>query len=1075
MSDKVRLQNLRDFTVQIRHSRTNDIVGTGIVVSVNGEIVTCKHVVEDAGVNLTDAKGAEVGITFPLACTGEKLERRATVAGHFTEYHDDIVILQLIGSPPPLSEEKIAHFGDPRDSGGNPFQSYGYRRVDEYNCGYASGEIQGEIEPPPTRNLLSDPVELKSNDINHGMSGSAVLDKTRNLVVGIVSEIWDYPESTKNRDLAWAVNAKILTFDPIKLFIQSGSYPRRSAPQPKIDNNVAKKALVTKSEYLFSWDEVIGNEIKLLIEFLIKNFNVDWIKTAQIQKSDENRTINFFDLKNSLSFGINLEKMKAVLIICGLRTNDFIMKMENGKLNIYKLVFAFNNAPLLLSVWVGRDDLMKNISNDWYISKHHVVGLIGFGGEGKSSLARQWLHELIDDHLIKDTDPAKHPDGVFWWTFDDKRNVDEFFEAALYYLSGGNSDLLNEYTSPAIRVELIASMLRNGSYIFILDGLEVMQYQNGDQYGQLESEALRDFLGYVAAKKDIKSLCLITSRIPLVDLGNYTTYIYHNVDRLSPEDGRTLLRKLGVKGKDEELNKVVTEWDGHALTLNLLGTLLVKEYNGNIALMNKIPPPTAKGPYEPINQLFRYYDEHLKDPERAFLSIFSAFRTPVKESAFEPVFRRKISANALNSPIAALDESAFNAMLKCLVEYSLLRFDPQSHSYTAHPLIRAHYIEDLNEISRAQTVHRCIKDYYLTIAGSLPHVESPTIDDLKPLIEAVYHSCRAGEYEDGYKIYLDRIDQKQGILLYQLGAYETDLALMLEFFPNSDFSKEPLIINSQDKAYLIRSLGLCLMTVGRLQQALFMYEKSCGISLETEDLFNAGKTSQLLSELYIHLGNLNASIKYADQSLEYYRKTKDRWGDCCSLDHEMWGVQNAAMGTPQLTICCLSYKAWAMHLTGDKHGASLMFKQAEELAHTNNPKMHYLRDLWGIYHADHLQQIGDAGYAKQITEENLKYAKDKQLTEIRSQCHRVLGDIDARSELKSAKEHYDEALKIARNLTHRAVLIEALLGRGRWNAQHGYLKDALIDLEEALSYSKVAGYRIYEIDIDIVLKQTQGA
>ena len=47
----VRLQNLRDFTVQIRHPKTNRIVGTGFVVSSNGHIVTCGHVVIAAGVN----------------------------------------------------------------------------------------------------------------------------------------------------------------------------------------------------------------------------------------------------------------------------------------------------------------------------------------------------------------------------------------------------------------------------------------------------------------------------------------------------------------------------------------------------------------------------------------------------------------------------------------------------------------------------------------------------------------------------------------------------------------------------------------------------------------------------------------------------------------------------------------------------------------------------------------------------------------------------------------------------------------------------------------------------------------
>ena len=46
--NNVRLQNLRDFTVQIRRTSDDAIVGTGIAVSTDGQIVTCAHVVEAA-------------------------------------------------------------------------------------------------------------------------------------------------------------------------------------------------------------------------------------------------------------------------------------------------------------------------------------------------------------------------------------------------------------------------------------------------------------------------------------------------------------------------------------------------------------------------------------------------------------------------------------------------------------------------------------------------------------------------------------------------------------------------------------------------------------------------------------------------------------------------------------------------------------------------------------------------------------------------------------------------------------------------------------------------------------------
>src|SRR5574342_731199 len=77
--NNVRLQNLRDFTVQIRDAN-DQIVGTGIAVSTDGKIVTCAHVVEAAGIDPRNSKGAEINVYFPQARGGEEKTHRANVA-----------------------------------------------------------------------------------------------------------------------------------------------------------------------------------------------------------------------------------------------------------------------------------------------------------------------------------------------------------------------------------------------------------------------------------------------------------------------------------------------------------------------------------------------------------------------------------------------------------------------------------------------------------------------------------------------------------------------------------------------------------------------------------------------------------------------------------------------------------------------------------------------------------------------------------------------------------------------------------------------------------------------------------
>ncbi len=88
--------------------------------------------------------------------------------------------------------------------------------------------------------------------------------------------------------------------------------------------------------YLFSWENVPGNDNERLIEFLTQKYSIDWAKTAKIEKIGDDKTIRLTTEKKSLSLILNNEKTKAKLKIDDLRTDEFIVKLENGKLNIYQ-------------------------------------------------------------------------------------------------------------------------------------------------------------------------------------------------------------------------------------------------------------------------------------------------------------------------------------------------------------------------------------------------------------------------------------------------------------------------------------------------------------------------------------------------------------------------------------------------------------------------------------------------------------------------------------------------------------------------------------------------------------------
>ncbi len=952
-NNNVRIQNLRDFTVQIRHATTDAIVGTGFVVSTSGQVVTCVHVVRDASIERQVAEGVEVGVYFPQVRNAQMKAYRARVVACFPQYDDDVVLLQLVEGASPLAPEQVAVLGTADESEGHTFRSYGYRRLESYIAGRADGKILGDLEPPEGRELQVDPVQLDSSHINSGMSGSAVLDVERNLVVGIISETWFPDESLKDFGTAWAVNARVLTFNPMNLSVQDMPFPKQLAPQPKPVEPAEGDALPRPG-------------------------------------------------------------------------------------------VALNNTPPPLEEWVGREELLKGLDADWLDTQSCcVTGLIGFGGEGKSSLARRWLDNLRQNSTLP------QPDGIFWWGFNEKNNPDEFFEAALTFIS---SKQLNpsQFPSASAQAHLIAAMLSKGRYLFILDGLEELQHQEGDNYGLLTNSAVREFLSYFAAGGHT-SFCLITSRAPVLDLIDYTTYTHRDVDRLSLGEGLALLRKIGVQGSDEALGKVVQDWDGHALTLSLLGAYLVDRYEGKVEHISDIPAPNSDEPlYERVRRVLHRYDEHLTEAERAFLTIFSAFRLPVKKSAFAAVFQAKAGSNTLKKPIAALNDTTFSEMVGRLVNYRILR-QPQENCYTTHPLIRSHYLARLSEVepSSVQRVHRQIAEYYLKLAGKIQN--RPTLEDLTPLIEAVHHLCKARDYSEGCRIFYDRIDQRnRWILANELGAFETGLSLLQEFFPSGNLSENPQVSSRQEQRLILRDMGFFLMCLGRLEESASFYERALDNYVDGETWGEDSIITLMnLTELYAHLGRLDISADAARKAVALCTRLGNRRIE--PIEARAW-------------------QAWISYLCGELQTAKSLFQKAQDLERADEPGIQYLYAQRGIRYADYLRRVGDTNSARKVTEANLEVCKRAGWVNHIGWCYRVLGDLDADAgQFDSARQHYDKAIKKARATIRRDLLIPVLTSRGRWAARLGEVDAARSDLKEALNYADASGYRIYEVDIRVGL------
>ena len=124
-----------------------------------------------------------------------------------------------------------------------------------------------------------------------------------------------------------------------------------------LENELPPKVFgVTDTLYLFSWDNVPGNDNKKLQNFLKDDIDIDWAENAEITK--DGITISITKGKNSAKIIMNDEKKKATIETRDGRTHLTHLRVikQDGKLNIYKnfltsedrvLVYGYSSSVIM--------------------------------------------------------------------------------------------------------------------------------------------------------------------------------------------------------------------------------------------------------------------------------------------------------------------------------------------------------------------------------------------------------------------------------------------------------------------------------------------------------------------------------------------------------------------------------------------------------------------------------------------------------------------------------------------------------------------------------------------------------
>ncbi len=594
----------------------------------------------------------------------------------------------------------------------------------------------------------------------------------------------------------------------------------------------------------------------------------DWTakpEQQQAQQAHQNRLKILGRDRYALTFDdardVALRFLNAIQQLENLSNSDDIIQVE------------IDHLPQPTTALIGRKDELAQLTEAIKNPNKRLAIIVAAGGIGKSALTDEWLQQIAQENYYGKT-------RVFGWSFYSQgshntfTNSQPFFSAVLPFL--GISDIPKDEIEKA---RLLARCLQQQPCLLILDGLEPLQYAENLQSmnGELQDSALKEFIACFRRTAG-NSFVLFSSRQPLVELKKWQAEHYLSLDlkTLPHQDGAELLQALGVTGKAAEQQAISQDLNGHALSLVLMGHLLKEYHDGDCNYAKRLPLLTsahgdsdAEKDSRHALRVLDYYDSLQDAASRCFLQLLGLFDRPMNAAE-----KAVLIANANHAEsLRALTAKQWQAVEQRLEKSGLLlgkKGTFERLEWDTHPIIRAYFGEKFNENypEAFKQAHFVLFDYY----QNLPEKEFPeTLEEMLPLYRAVLHGCLTGEYTKGFKeVYIKRVSRREEhFSLHKLGAYSQDLTALAAFFPSG--WREPVKVgyDEHDQASLLAAVSFCLMSLGRLHEAIEPRRATVEILKKGKytDLNHVIIASQNLVDLYRPLGLLEQAYFVAQQAL----------------------------------------------------------------------------------------------------------------------------------------------------------------------------------------------------------------
>lgn len=487
---------------------------------------------------------------------------------------------------------------------------------------------------------------------------------------------------------------------------------------------------------------------KELIDVLLHGIDID------------NAELNLNDVYRDIRRRLTLKNLPEPKLSSTNQLNELILLK-----NAYKNFRSSKERPIKLEPgiyhalppaprFVGREKELKHIYDFWNRQGSGVLSIEAIGGAGKTAIAQLFLSEIIENNLA---------DGVFVWSFYDEPDTNLFFQYAYQYFSGKKDSNAKGYAWLHLLKEVIGSGKKN---LLILDGLEKVQYEKNNFYsiyehftgkkvhafGEIQDVLLRELLKRLASFGG-NTKVIITTRFPVIDLQAFHDKTYFSLDLslLDEVSAVSLLRKHNIAGSDQRLIELLRKYGTHALTIDHLGTLIERFYDGDSDKFTEIDNFSIRGSTSQARRLasiFKKYEELIPKFEKEVLGIICIFRVGVGIQLIIDVYKQfhKQNDNNLNFDIV---EAVYS-----LVDYHLVLKD-SFNNFTVHPAIRDHFYKIF---TNQKQMHQFAYQSILTLTERPDsRIDTHSIEMLNNYEELIYHLLKSGDIENAKNIYFHRV------------------------------------------------------------------------------------------------------------------------------------------------------------------------------------------------------------------------------------------------------------------------------------------------------------------------------